>query len=604
MPIPQAEPYRSPQRAQPPPPLRSAPLSSRESFASSPLSAIGRGHATPIAASSSWTSASTGVALGAPSLFPELERQRVALAAEREHFADLGRHATDAFEEHRAELTQLAQKERAIRGHREDALRAELQETLQANSKLMARVAEQRRQAEEAWVAELRGHRDTSAHRHGELETTLTQLHGEWAALQRATAETEALHEERRCSLAACLRDQERLRGQIRSLQSGLTEANAAAAATAREEVLEVRDGHPADARGRRTSLTSVVPSHLRQATCSHWDGTPPPLPKHRTPRLRFVPSGPWDACSPTRAASPCTHHVDAMVATIERSNYLRPRLFYHRAGRGPAGAASATASPLRTASPPRLSRRPPPRAGCPASLSFPSSPDNSSITPTPPPPDCSRRSPGLSSSSSSSTTAITPTSATYSAPSSCSCSSSPRAHKRAASPRSTPAASARHPSRHTHPPHTMAAGAPTVAAHVDADVRGRDGSAAGPTSAPVIATTMPHVLAPPAADGLHGTALNAACRCLIADLAAMRSEYRRHQRQLRDPRGESVSASQAMRTLMHRMDAKADQIRTLRREQGRHKDALRVQDVLREVIVENRYCEAVYNDLMELIRA
>lgn len=82
-----------------------------------------------------------------------------------------------------------------------------------------------------------------------------------------------------------------------------------------------------------------------------------------------------------------------------------------------------------------------------------------------------------------------------------------------------------------------------------------------------------------------------------------MRAEYRLCQRQLRDPHGDSVAASQAMRRLMHEMDSRAAQIDALRLEQGRHNNALRVRDVLREVTAENRYCEAVYSDLLDLIR-
>lgn len=83
-----------------------------------------------------------------------------------------------------------------------------------------------------------------------------------------------------------------------------------------------------------------------------------------------------------------------------------------------------------------------------------------------------------------------------------------------------------------------------------------------------------------------------------------MRAEYQRYQRQLRDPHGNSVEASKEMRRLMRQMDDKMNQVRALRKEQERHQGSLRVHDVLQQVMAENRYCEAVYKDLMELIRA
>ncbi|CAG9577343.1 conserved hypothetical protein [Leishmania major strain Friedlin] len=572
----------------------------------------------------------------APLSLSRLERHTRILEEERLHYAQLGQRAADAFEAHRRELTQLVQKERAIRGHREDVLRAQLQETLQANRELMARVSEQRRQREEEWVAELQGHRGSSTGQ-DELESTLRQLHEEWVELRRDVAETEASHEEHRRSLAACLRDQESLRSRVRSLQDGLRGAEAAVAAAEQLEEV-VADGRgqtgsaPAPVKSSKenwvkkpSSRTSVAasPQLTQYPRCSYCDMPPKvwdaPSPTRRAPCRHFVPSGPWDACSPCRASSPCTHNVEAMVATIERGNYLRPRLYYHRVGCEPtdvAGAPVAAASPYRQrrgglsrARPP-----PPPPAACASSFCASATPprtgDYRHLH------NC-QHSPGLSSSSTSSCTRTPDTHTTTGSSSSlCSCSACAPAPASATVKESTPSPSARHRDerrREASPywPRSRCFSPRTRGERPRADAQASAGVRMPPHhSEPTIASSslpafhrVPLPPPRPAADGLHGAALNATCRALITDLADMRAEYRRCQHQLRDMHGDSVAASQAMRRLMHEMDSKAAQIHALRLEQGRHNNALRVRDVLREVMAENRYCEAVYSDLLDLIR-
>lgn len=581
--------------------------------------------------------ADTASLADAPLSLSRLKRRTRVLEEERLHYAQLGQRAADAFEEHRRELTQLVQKERAIRGHREDVLRAQLQETLQANRELMARVSEQRRQREEAWVAELQGHRGSNTGQ-DELESTLRQLHEEWVELRRGVAETEASHEEHRRSLAACLRDQECLRSRVRSLQDGLRGAEAAVATAEQLEEEVVDDGRgqtgPAAAPVKSakenwvetpSSRTSVAasPQLTRHPRCSYCDMPPKvwdaPSPTRRVPRRHFVPSGPWDACSPCRASSPCTHNVEAMVATIERGNYLRPRLYYHRVGRGATG---VTGIPVAAASPYRQHRGgvstgrppPPPPAACASSFC---------ATATPPRNGDYRyrhncqHSPGLSSSSTSSGACSPDThTTTGSSPSSCSCSACEPAPTSSTVKQSTHSPSARHRDerRREASPHQPRSRCfsprnrgERPRAHAQASVGVRmPPRHSEPTTAPGSLPVFHRVPLPPlrpAADGLHGAALNATCRALITDLADMRAEYRLCQRQLRDPHGDSVGASQAMRRLMHEMDSRAAQIDALRLEQGRHNNALRVRDVLREVTAENRYCEAVYSDLLDLIR-
>ncbi|KAG5475156.1 hypothetical protein CUR178_04607 [Leishmania enriettii] len=643
-------------------PRRSPPSSPSSSLASSTLSAIQYDSAASVAPCSSFsiTSASpasmaahsspvfgfappadTAAVEDVPLSLSSLERRTKVLEEERLQYVQLGQRATDAFEEHRRELTQLAQKERAIRSHREDVLRAELHETLQANHELMKRVAEQRRRHEEAWVAELRGHRGSSTCE-GASESTLRQLYEEWVELRRGVAETEASHEEHRRSLAACLRDQECLRSKVRSLQDGLRGAEAAAAAAGEleeEEVVEDGRKHTRPAAALATGAgerlaekqppcTSVTasPQLTRQLRCSYCD-VPPNALRGQSPALRglrrhFVPSGPCDGCSPYRASSPCTHHVEAMVATIERKNYLRPRLYYRRVGRGftdmpgvPVTAASPSRQRRSSVSTSRPPPPPPPPAACTSSFSCASATplqhgDYHHL-------HNSRHSLGLSSSTSSSTSTPYTHTATGSSSSSCTCPSCKLAHASSTAHASAQPSSVRHrderrretsqhrPRSRCFSPRARGEG-PSANTQASAGAR-IPPERSKPATALGLLEVLPRVPAPPpppAADGLHGAALNATCRALIADLANMRAEYRLCQRQLRDPHGDSVAASQEMRRLMREMDSKADQIRALRREQGHHNDALRVRDVLREVMAENRYCESVYHDLLDLIRS
>lgn len=547
-----------------------------------------------------------------------LRRRTTALETERAHYADLGLRAADAFEDHRRELTQLAQKERAIRAHREDLLRTQLQDTLQANRALMARVEEQRRHQEEAWVAELQRHRSEHAVRQGELETTLTRLHDEWAEVRRNVAETRAAHDTQRTELAACLQDQASLRERVRALKHELPKAEAAAAAA--ELAAASTPTHtppppsPAYRTTPRTPLTDrdvfehdrahrvpFSPRRVRQPCCSYcdvgphvWGGS---SPTRRVPRRRFLPSGPVDLSSPARATSPRSHHIDGMVATLQRENLLRPRLYYRRVGGGPAGMAGEPAyESTRTSLVPGqriawtgdaaapLMPPPHPTTAVAGALPLPSAASSQRRRASP---DRARgrHAPGLSSSSSSSSsaaaaaTANTSSSSTSCTSSSCTCTCSCESCAQARA----------HVPSHRSSDRSRNAVASARAAK---DVQ------------PAPSRGTPTPLTPTAGSALHGTALNATCRSLLTDLAEMRTEYRQWQQQLRDPQGDSVAASREMRRLMHSMDSKGDQICTLRREQGRHQDALRMQDVLREVIAENRYCEAVYADLMDLIRA
>ncbi|CAD2218779.1 hypothetical protein AGDE_12924 [Angomonas deanei] len=110
--------------------------------------------------------------------------------------------------------------------------------------------------------------------------------------------------------------------------------------------------------------------------------------------------------------------------------------------------------------------------------------------------------------------------------------------------------------------------------------------------------------LVPPAAPS-PATALHRASRMLLEELAELRESYYRYKTMLTDPRhGNTVEISQQIRECLNKLDKKAEQVRQLHREETKYGyRAHSVPDVLREIVRENKYCEAVYTDLLVLLR-
>lgn len=590
--------------------------------------------------SQSWVSTSQPpTAADVPNELADLRRRTHAVAAERDRYRQLGQRATDAFEEHRRDLTQLSQKERAVRAHREDALRTQLQEALTANRSLMARIAEQRRQHEEDWRTELASHRADNARRQTELQAVLAGLHAERAQLQRSVAGAEQTQDAYRHDIATCLAEQQQLQAKLALLREGLKTAAA------------YEDNGSVSTSERSAAECEAWPvqpcQRARQPCCEYchvpsqvWSGS---SPTRRVPRRRFVPAGPWDASSPVRACSPPSHHVDAIVSNIERENYLRPRLYRQRCGR--------EASPLRTADKALYYHsdclHEIKRVALPCYDAFDSSPSHRFPSAHRQHHDHLHRSAsqGLSSTS---TSAPTSTST-----STCTTSTTPVESVGGASSLASPspAHSAVSPAR------VSAAAAPPASSAILAGNRvafatenkydstrsahQAEGAVREERSTPVslrrattpsplrqhnfshhqracnLDATLTRKASPSSTPAFpqqqqqqrqhhryNGSAINAACHALLSALADTRAEYHRYQQQLRDPKGDSVTASQQMRCLMRQMDETMRQIRALRKEQERHRDPLRVHDVLQQIVSENRYCEAVYQDLVELIRS
>lgn len=558
-------------------------LSSLSPATLSPIDRAGAAY-TPTSTSlhDSFTPTQRPAAKEVPNELLDLRRRTTALQAERDHLKQLGERAADAFEDHRRDLTQLAQKERAIRAYREDALREQLQEALRVNRDLMARLVEQRQQEEAAWRAELQTHRDGNTQRHAELETLLSNLHAERDALQKSVAGAEDTRDAVKKEVEACLEEQAHLQERLRLVRDGV--------AAASEKVTMVDRREDDDDVTRRVSARRQPCCECCDVPQGVWRG---PSPTRRVPRRRFVPAGPSGV---SRAASPTTtHHIDALLSGIERENYLRPRLYYQRCGR-------ELPPPPRMASPQRFIARDDVgglrHAGSPLRWSPLIAQQRNNRH------DCPNCSQGLSSTTASLTSSRsrgdgTNTSFMSSQTSSSSATASVPTHNRTAS------GSCGTPTRRS----TQRATSSVQAASSPAERRSCSlqrcvDVGAYPRTSPTHLPRVQQRQGRHCSPERHGSALNAVCRSLLTDLAEARASYQRYQLQLRDPLGDSVQASQEMRRLMRRMDERVGQIRAMRREQERHRDPLRVHDVLRQVLAENQYCEAVYRDLVELIRA
>lgn len=516
----------------------------------------------PSTSSSSSSSSRTSQVDGA---VHRLQSRLRVVEKERHQFELLEKKAYRAFEDHRAELTQLMQKERALGSYREDHLRNDLNQLLEENRQVTAQIAEQRAAQEAALRGELQQRRNDNGERLRRLEDVLTALHAERDALQRNRCEAEGEQAAYKQSITECLQDQQQLRQQIGCLHEALLHLNT-------PEVV-------APSRQKDNAADSCRCRFLRQPRCFCCDVSP--NARGSLPRRRFIPNGPPDA---GRVASPSSHHVEAIVSTIERTNYLRPRLNIGRVAQEPPPPASAVRRPTESGT-----------RGQPASLQ---SPCRSSFLPT-------RRWGRME----------------------CCClhpTTSSRTKRRCSPPRSAftenhhSSCSTSTPSDSCHSvksQHEVRCSCQTTS-HQQSDINNRIHCTGAVTPAPVEVKKQQWPSTPVSPRGTtasprrsateppFGNAVNATCRALLDELAGLRHAYTTYQQQLRDPHGNSVEASQQMRRIMRQMDAKVDQVRTLRREQARYQPALRVGDVLRQVVEENQYCEQVYRDLIDLIRA
>ncbi|KEG08335.1 hypothetical protein DQ04_07431020 [Trypanosoma grayi] len=100
------------------------------------------------------------------------------------------------------------------------------------------------------------------------------------------------------------------------------------------------------------------------------------------------------------------------------------------------------------------------------------------------------------------------------------------------------------------------------------------------------------------------GRHLAAVCRSLLREILQMRKEYQQCTAVLDDPTTDSVEVSRRMRSIMGDLDRKVHQLRSLRQQQMKVEDKLKLHDMMMEIAAENNYCESMYSDLIDLIRS
>ncbi|KAH9600422.1 hypothetical protein LSM04_009208 [Trypanosoma melophagium] len=427
----------------------------------------------------------------------DLQLRMQSLQEDRELYRTLEEKACANFERHRAELTLLLQKERAIHAAAEDRLRSELQQLLADNENTRIQLAKQRKEGQKQIREELQSRQEQLKKVEAEMFHKLAELREEYNAERTETdlAQQEKMWHE--LQLREVLDRQRVLNAKHRQLLREVEEIQQ----KKQEEIQQrVKRGGSNSACGRRHSPNFYI-------------------------EKVFLPSGPPDQCHTT---TPSSHHIAAIVSTVERQNCYKPRMYYRRRG---------VVSPMdvRLGSPTigngvvseemRDLRRPPPLLTTLASSSL--SPGEIATTAT--------------------------------------------------------------------------AAAAGTGIGIGGTLSRKEGmiplqrlnvnsSAETVCSGRVVPNSARH--------------LSAVCRSLLREILQLRKEYREYTAALNDPTVDSVEVSRRMRSIMTELDRKVHQLRSLRQQQAQVEDKLRLHDVLMEIAEENNYCEAIYSDLLELIRS
>ncbi|RNF02072.1 hypothetical protein TraAM80_06615 [Trypanosoma rangeli] len=210
-------------------------------------------------------------------------------------YSALEKKASSSFERHRAELTLLLQKERAIHAAAEDRLRDELQRLLSENESANEQLTSLRLQRERSCRAEVQARQKQLEEREEALQRRLLELQVQFKAARTdvdLAKQEKAWHE---MQLREVLGRQRVLNEELQQLRCEAERQHARAAAEAQLQ----------DRQSRRQGL-------------------------HCGLEKAFLPSGLPDQCHTT---SPSSHHIAAIVSTVERQNYYKPRLYYRRRG-------------------------------------------------------------------------------------------------------------------------------------------------------------------------------------------------------------------------------------------------------------------------------
>nr|CCC95725.1 unnamed protein product [Trypanosoma congolense IL3000] len=209
-----------------------------------------------------------------------------SLQEDRELYATLGAKAVANFERHRSELTLLLQKERAIHAASEDRLRRQLQHLLEENEDAQAKLQSLRMEREQHCCDDIQRQRQQCDMREEAQRCEVLELR---KTLTAARDDVEVAQKEKywhEMQLHETLAYQQALYADLQQL---------------RQEF-----GEPSTSRPRRQSVAKSVREKI------------------------FLPCGPADECCPE---TPASHHIAAIVSTVERQRLYWPRLYYRRRG-------------------------------------------------------------------------------------------------------------------------------------------------------------------------------------------------------------------------------------------------------------------------------
>ncbi|RNF13362.1 uncharacterized protein Tco025E_06207 [Trypanosoma conorhini] len=225
----------------------------------------------------------------------DLRQKLQSVQEDAELYSALEKKASSSFERHRAELTLLLQKERAIHAAAEDQLRDELQRLLVENESANEQLASLRLQRERSCRAEMQARQQQLEEREEALQRELVELQQQFKAVRTdadLAQQKKAWHE---MQLREVLGRQRVLNEELQQLRCEAEQQRARAAAAARRQ----------ERHSRRQGLSCGL-------------------------EKAFLPAGLPDQCHST---APASHHIAAIVSTVERQNYYKPRLYYRRRG-------------------------------------------------------------------------------------------------------------------------------------------------------------------------------------------------------------------------------------------------------------------------------
>ncbi|CCW68605.1 unnamed protein product [Phytomonas sp. Hart1] len=499
----------------------------------------------------------------------ELDARLSSLQDEIKYYNSLKARAQTALESHRSDLTLLQQKERAIFATKEDDLRLQLHETIQSNREALEQVEEERRKAQQLFCEELLATRSEDLTRINSLQEKQEALWRQRLKLERNLMHLESKIKKLKGVMRNDLHKQACLHTELQEAKQALLDASHKLTGT--ERSCSVCPKNHSETFTPLKYPTLASPRRLVSPK-RHFIPSSPTISREKTVQLSrqgrrkscdvcfdFSPLRPGHRRRDRLANIPESHNIASMVSTLERRNYLRPRAYLQQQGRDMGYQSSSMkitggrplplvyAAPMTVINPCVES----PRQAHGGEANAATTRVNAA---------------GDSSAGSKSTTSLTSSSS----------SSNSNGAKKVAFP--VPQQKSKRGSY-----------VPRTSSRIKSQTKCSESLT--PSGFPAV----------PITDGL---ALNAACQTLKDEITELEEAYTAYYKQLHDPYCDSVATSQQMRQLMLVIDRKADQLRTLRLQQQKHQEKLRIHHVLKQVERENNLCEQMYSNIVHLVRA